>query len=298
MKHIATLAAGAALICAGCQTMPPTANLELQGARQAYHTAQDDPYVQKYGQVELDRARSTLQHAEAEWRENGNSALATHLAYVARQRALTATEVGVRGHAEDRIEFVSQHRDRLLAQAQARNLDIARMQANNAQAQALSAEQRAARLEAQLADLQARQTDRGLVVTMEDVVFDLDSANLRPGASRMLDRIAAVLRDDPPRRVLIEGFTDSQGQDAYNLELSARRAGAVRQALVDRGISADRIDAQGLGEAYPVATNSTTAGRQLNRRVEILFSDPTGHIASRPLRGSYGSQPRPATQVR
>jgi len=291
MKRTATLLAGAALICAGCQTVPSAANLELQGARQAYHTAQDDPYVQKYGPVELERARTTLQHAEAEWRDNGNSELATHLAYVARQRALTATEVGVRGHAEDRIRFVSQQRDQLLAQAQTRDLDLARMQANDAQAQALSAEQRAARLQAQLAELQAQQTERGLIVTMADVMFDVDSARLRPGASRMLDRIAAVLHDDPQRRVLIEGYSDSQGQDAYNLELSARRAGAVRQALVDRGISADRIDAQGLGEAYPVATNATTAGRQLNRRVEILFSDATGHIASRPLHGSYGSQP-------
>src|SRR5690606_40591875 len=119
-----------------------------------------------------------------------------------------------------------------------------------------------------------------LIVTMADVMFDVDSARLRPGASRMLDRIAAVLHDDPQRRVLIEGYTDSQGQDAYNLELSARRAGAVRQALVDRGISADRIDAQGLGEAYPVATNATTASRQLKCLVEILFYDATGHVGN------------------
>jgi len=281
----ASLAIATALLCAGCQTMPPAANLELQNAYEAYHTAQNDPRVQKYGQVELDRARDTLQHAEAEWRENGNSELAAHLAYIARQRALTATEIGVRGHAEDRIQFASQQRDQLLAAAQSRNLDIAR-------AQAASAEQHAAKLEAQLIDLQATNTDRGTVVTLSDVVFDVDRANLRPGAERMLDRIATVLRDNPSRRVLIEGFTDSQGNDAYNRELSARRAGAVRQALVDRGISADRIDAQGLGEAYPVATNATVTGRQMNRRVEILFSDPTGNIASRPMSGSYGSQPQ------
>lgn len=287
-----TLAVAAALVCAGCQTMPPAANLELQNAREAYHTAQNDPRVQKYGQVELDRARDTLQHAEAEWRESGNSELASHLAYLARQRALTATEIGVRGHAEDRIQFASQQRDQLLAAAQSRNLDIARAQADTARAQAMSAEQRAARLEAQLVDLQATNSDRGMVVTLSDVVFDVDRANLRPGAERMLDRIAAVLRDNPERRVLIEGFTDSQGNDSYNRELSARRAGAVRQALVDRGISAARIDAQGLGEAYPVATNATVTGRQMNRRVEILFSDATGNIASRPMSGSYGSQPR------
>lgn len=290
-NHYWTVSIGALLVCAGCQTMPPS-NLELQSAREAYQTALNDPRVQKYGQVELNRARDTLQYAEAEWSESGNTALASHLAYLARQRALTATEMGVLGHAEDRMALASQQRDQLVAQARLHNLDIAQSRAAEAQAQALSAEQRAARLEAELASLQARNTDRGLVVTLSDVVFDVDSARLRPGATRALDRIADALRDNPQRRVMIEGFTDSQGLDAYNLELSARRAGAVRQALVDRGISAQRIDAQGLGESFPVATNSTIAGRQLNRRVEILFSDPQGHLAGRPMHGSFGSQPR------
>src|SRR5690606_2969342 len=160
----------AALLAAGCQTMPPAANLELQQAREAYHTAQNDPRAQKYATVELNRARDTLQHAEAEWRENGNTELASHLAYVARQRALTATEVGVRGHAEERIDFASRQRDQLIADARAGNLNLALAQAGQARAQAAGAEQRAAQLEQQLLELEAQNTERGMVVTLSDVV--------------------------------------------------------------------------------------------------------------------------------
>jgi outer membrane protein OmpA-like peptidoglycan-associated protein len=286
-----TFCVGALLVCAGCQTVS-LSNPELESARESYRTAQADPRVQRYAPVEINRARETLQEAETEWRENGNTALASHLAYIARQRALTATELGVRGYAEEQIKFASAQRDQLIALARARDSSVAERPATEAPPQALSAAQRTARLEAELAALQAHNTDRGVVVTLSDVVFDAESARLRPSATPALDRIANALRDNPERRVMIEGFTDSQGLDARNLDLSARRAGAVRQALVDRGISPQRIDAQGLGESYPVATNSTVTGRQLNRRVEILFSDAQGHLASRPMRGSYGSQPR------
>lgn len=286
-----TFGIGVLLVCAGCQTVS-LSNPELDSARESYQTAQADPRVQRFAPVELNRARETLQYAESEWRDNGNTALTSHLAYIARQRALTATELGVHGYAEEQIKSASARRDQLIAQAQARDSRVMERSVMEAPTQPLSATQRAARLQADLAALQARNTDRGIVVTLSDVVFDVDSARLRPSATPALDRIANALRDNPERRVMIEGFTDSQGLDAQNLELSAQRAGAVRQALVDRGISPQRIDAQGLGESFPVATNSTVAGRQLNRRVEILFSDAQGRLASRPMRGSYGSQPR------
>jgi len=272
-----TLALTAAALCAACQTVPPS-NVALEEAHETYQAAASDPRAQKYAQVELNRAREALTYAEAEWRDRGDVALTEHLAYLAKQRALTATEVGVRRHTEERIAVASQERDRLLAEARA-----------------LGAEQRADLLQQDLQALQAKQTERGVVVTLSDVMFDVDSAVLRPGAARTLDHLAQALRSNPERRVLIEGFTDSQGNDAYSLDLSARRAGSVQQALVDRGVSPDRIVAQGLGESFPVATNSTVTGRQLNRRVEIVFSDAAGQIASRSaMSGRLGAQPRVA----
>jgi outer membrane protein OmpA-like peptidoglycan-associated protein len=287
---------GAALLCAGCQTVSLNDDA-LQEAREAYGTAQNDARVRQHAPIELERARTTLQHAEAAWRE-GDPALGAHLAYLARQRALTATEIGVRADAEAQIAVAQTERDRLqlrsqlLAAAQ-RDATVADQRAaDEARARAMSPAERNARLQAELAGAEVRATDRGLVLTLPDELFDPGSALLRTGATPTLDQIAATLRAHPERQILVEGFTDSEGSEAGNLDLSTRRAEAVREALVARGISAQRIAIQGYGEAFPVASNSTFSGRQLNRRVEILFSDVQGHIAGRPMRGFYGSQPR------
>lgn len=287
---------GAALLCAGCQTVSLNDDA-LQEAREAYGTAQSDARVRQHAAIELERARTTLQHAEAAWRE-GDPALGAHLAYLARQRALTATEIGVRADAEARIAVAQAERDRLqlrsreLAAAQREAAVVAQHAADEARMRAMSPTERNARLQAELAGTPVRGTDRGLVLTLPDELFDPGSALLRTGATPTLDQVAAALRAHPERQVLVEGFTDSEGSEPGNLELSARRADAVRQALVARGISPQRIATQGYGEAFPVASNSTFAGRQLNRRVEIVFSDVQGHVAGRPMRGYYGSRPR------
>ena len=94
-----------------------------------------------------------------------------------------------------------------------------------------------------------------------------------------MDRLAHALKDNPNTRVKIEGYTDSVGSDSYNQELSQRRAQAVADALQSRGVPADRYQIEGLGKEFPVATNDTPAGRQQNRRVEIVFSDDAGRFA-------------------
>jgi outer membrane protein OmpA-like peptidoglycan-associated protein len=118
-----------------------------------------------------------------------------------------------------------------------------------------------------------------MVMTLSDVLFDTAQATLKPGADRAVDRLAQFLKDSPGTHVLIEGHTDSVGSDDYNVALSERRAQAVADALTARGVSADRIQTKGLGKSYPVATNDTQAGRQQNRRVEIVFSDTSGRFA-------------------
>lgn len=120
-------------------------------------------------------------------------------------------------------------------------------------------------------DLPAKQTERGLVLTLDPVLFDFDSATLKPEARRETAIIADLLRDEKERQVLIEGHADGIGSDKYNLDLSERRAKSVEEALVDNGIDPKRITTQGLGEDVPAASNDTPARRQQNRRVEVII---------------------------
>jgi len=276
-QWIAVLAAAAAL--AGCQSAPPTTTSSLDDARAAYHTASSDPRVNRFAAPELAKARESLTQAENTLRDSGDTVATNNLAYLARQRAMIAREVGVRGDAEERIRTAAAERDRSMGQS--RSQDLA------------ASEARAAQLEQELMAMRAQNTERGMIVTLPDVVFDTGSATLRPGAMASMDRIAALLRANPERRVAIEGFTDSQGNDSTNLQLSASRANMVRAALMERDVAMDRIVVRPYGENFPIASNDTQTGRQLNRRVEIVFSDPAGQLAAaRTLSGEYGSQPR------
>ena len=124
------------------------------------------------------------------------------------------------------------------------------------------------------AELQVRKTERGLVVTLGDILFDVDQATLNPGGELQVARLADALRQMPERNVLIEGHTDSTGSDAYNDDLSQRRADAVEDLLIMQGVEPTRVVTRGYGERLPVATNDTAAGRQQNRRVEVVILDP------------------------
>ena len=110
-------------------------------------------------------------------------------------------------------------------------------------------------------------------------MFDTGQATLKPGANLALDRLSGFLAANPQTRVLIEGHTDSRSTDEYNVALSERCAKAVATELASRGISLDQLQALGRGKGYPVASNATPEGRQQNRRVEIVFSDSSGHFA-------------------
>jgi outer membrane protein OmpA-like peptidoglycan-associated protein len=120
--------------------------------------------------------------------------------------------------------------------------------------------------------LETKDTPRGLVVSMPDVLFDTGSYTLKPAARERLARISGIVLAYPDLRLEIEGHTDSVGSDAYNQTLSEKRAGSVRDYLVDNGVSINNVIARGLGKGSPVADNSTAAGRKLNRRVEMIVS--------------------------
>jgi outer membrane protein OmpA-like peptidoglycan-associated protein len=292
MKLIATIAilAGLLAACVSAGDMRP-----LDDARSEYRAAATDPQVQAHAPVELKFAEHTLAQAERLAREREDTGLIAHQAYLATQRARSAQQLGHARAAEaQRVAAAEERGARLLAEreheaeaarAKARQADIARTEAElqlkeaeRQQASApadLSAEVR--RLQEELAELKtqqsAQQTERGWILTLRsDLLFDGGSATLKPGAQRALDNLAQFLRRNPGRDIAIEGFTDSTGSPEGNRALSERRAAAVKEALVRKGIEPMRIDARGYGPAFPVATNTTPTGRQLNRRVEIIIN--------------------------
>ena len=174
------------------------------------------------------------------------------------------------------------------ADASQRQAAAERLAATDAQQAALAARQqtqdaegRARQLEAQLRDLEAKKTDRGMVITLGDVLFDTNQAQLKSGGMRNVQKLADFFKQYPQRKVLIEGFTDSTGSNSRNQNLSDERAAAVRTALLGMGVNSDRITSRGYGESFPVASNDTAAGRQQNRRVEVVVSDDSGNIAPR-----------------
>jgi outer membrane protein OmpA-like peptidoglycan-associated protein len=122
--------------------------------------------------------------------------------------------------------------------------------------------------------LETRETARGLIVNMSDVLFDTGKYTLKPGAKEKLAKISGILLGHPGLQLEVDGHTDSVGSDEFNLKLSEERADVVRSYLVAQGVSQETVSAHGFGKDQPVATNETSAGRQLNRRVELVVSGP------------------------
>jgi outer membrane protein OmpA-like peptidoglycan-associated protein len=160
---------------------------------------------------------------------------------------------------------------RRLAELRAEDAEKAKLAAIAEADKAAKARAEAALLAKEVSSLKAKQTDRGIVFTVGDVLFETGKANLFPAAIRTINKLAEFLEKYSDRNVLIEGHTDSVGSEEYNLGLSERRADAVREELVKQGISSERIFTRGYGKKYPEASNDTAAGRQQNRRVEVVI---------------------------
>lgn len=203
----------------------------------------------------------------------------------ARRQAAMAQENADRQAAALAAANAQAQRDEALIAARQAEAEEARRQAElarqSAEQQAAAYQARIAEQEQQLKELDAKQTPRGMVITLGDVLFAVNRAELSAGGVRNVQKLADFLNQYPQRKVLIEGHTDSTGSRSINQPLSERRADAVRSALAGMGISGDRIETRGYAETYPVASNNTAAGRQLNRRVEIILSDDSGNIVPR-----------------
>jgi outer membrane protein OmpA-like peptidoglycan-associated protein len=297
-SHLRRLVAGLVplAVLAGCASadLEQAAKAQLTKAQTAYRQAQSDPNVQAHAQLQLADAQKAVQAAE----QAPNPEDRQQFAYLAERKAQTASVVGAIRKTEQDTQMMGketqdillQKRDRELkaaradaeqartaaearardAEAKAREAEQARTQAEQARAQADAEQAKNAALLKELSELKGQQTNRGLVLTVGDVLFATGKAEVAAGGMRSIDKLAEWLKKNPTRNLLIEGNTDNTGPEDFNLKLSQQRADAVRDALVSRGVGADRIATKGYGPKYPVVANDTAAGRQQNRRVEVV----------------------------
>lgn len=252
-----------AVLVASCASPRPES---LEGAEAAVSSARSEPEVQRLAADELAAAEQALQRAEAAWEDDAPNEEIDHLAYLTERRVAIARVAAEEEQAEEAVEELTEERDRVQLEARERDVEVAEQRADEAETEL-------ERLQRQIAEIKAEETERGLVLTLGDILFDVDQAELKPGGIQQLTRVADFLREQPERKLLIEGHTDSTASDEYNRELSQRRANAVLDFLITQGIEPTRMEARGYGEEFPVATNETTAGRQQNRRVEIVVLD-------------------------
>ncbi len=292
------LALGAAATLAAC-AFAPTTNPMLEDARAVYQRAAGDAHVARSAPVDLQKAQVSLQQAESALKAGEEPGTVDHYAYLAMRRTEAAIEAGKIAAADEAVSSAAVQRERILVEIRTREADAqrrraqlslaeadaARSQAQAARDQAelqlaaaqaaraasLATDERARKLTAQLAEMKAKQTERGIVLTLGDVLFDSGRADMKSGALRTLGQLAAFLKENPERDVVIEGHTDSLGSVDFNQALSERRALTVKNALLERGITANRVTARGFGPARPLVGNDTPSGRQQNRRVEIVL---------------------------
>jgi len=277
MKKLLIVGAVTAAVAA-CAS-PPQRSEQVEQARAEIQTLSQDPLAETAAGGDLAAARKSMQSAETALQQKQPPAVVDHYAYLAKRHAEAGEARAAEAHSRQEVAKANDERNQIVMQARNRDASNAQAAAEAARNQAASAQAQLASAQQQLADMQAKQTDRGVVVTLGDVLFDTGKSTLKPGAMSAINRLATFLSQNPNTKVLIEGHTDSVGSDDYNIGLSERRARAVATELESRGIADSQIQTLGRGKDLPVATNDTPAGRQQNRRVEIVFSDPSGRFA-------------------
>lgn len=278
---------------AACATTPQR-NDQLEEARATVQGLEQDPEAGRAAAEQLRTARGYLQRADSAFANHSPPEEVTYLAYLAQREAQAGKSYADEYRARQQLARGNEERSRILLQARNSEVQQAReatqAQAEKAQAaqeQAQAAQSQLQKEQQELSDLKARETARGLELTLaSDLLFNTSAADLKPGAMLQLNRLADFMQSNPKARIIIEGYTDNRGSGPYNEELSQRRAQSVASALESQGVANDRIQAIGRGKDYPVASNNDTdAGRQQNRRVDIVLSDMSGRFASGATRG-------------
>ena len=299
IKHVGTFTAVAlaSLVLFAC-AVAPTSPTGAAETRSKLTALQNDPNLAERARIEIQAAEVAVRLAEQPL-DASEAPLGAHRVYMADRKVEIARAKATTRYAEHQRTRFAEERDAARLAARTLEADRARMEAEDARAEArrarddastarseadaaraaqaetaAEAARRAEEMERQIALLEAEVTDRGLVLTLGDVLFTTGSAQIEAGNSNRLNRLVTFLNQYPERRVLIEGHTDNVGSAAYNQDLSQRRADSVRNYLTQQGIGSQRISTSGMGLHRPIASNDSTAGRQQNRRVEIIIENP------------------------
>jgi len=278
-------------------------------AREAVQTAEDARAitVKKIEQERLDNERQAAANAQANTqaladdatRQKEKAQLDQARAERAQDRAESATARAQADAARAQSESDKARSDMANSQAASANAlsaaqadaDQSRLAAQQAQLSSQQAEADKAAMRTRLSEqlnkiLQTRDSARGLIVSMSDVLFDTGKYSLKPGAREKLAKVAGILLAYPGLNIEVGGYTDNVGGDAMNQTLSENRAGSVRAYLVEQGVATNSVSARGFGNTLPVASNGNSAGRQQNRRVELLVS---GEAIGNPVNATTGS---------
>ena len=278
---VATLAA----LLAACNTVPARNNI-LEHARTHLLSAQQDPQVGSLAPDELKIATDSLVAADQAHTQGKAEDDVDHLAYLADQRVSIAQETANSRAAQAVTAGAGAERDKMRLAMRTQEADTAKaqlaasQQANaqqstqlaDAQNMAQRGNERIESLERELSALGAKKTDKGMVVTLGGVLFYTGEARLLPQAKQDMSKLAEFFKHNPQRTAVIEGNTDNVGGKSANMDLSQHRADAVMTALINLGVAAGNLHTTANGQDKPVATNATAAGRQMNRRVEVIFA--------------------------
>lgn len=258
---------------------------------QAKSLAQADEATRRKEQAESDAAKAQAAKAQAE-SDTANAQAANTQAQsdAAKARSDAADAQAATARAQSDMANNQAASATALSAAQA-DADQSRLAAEKANLTAQQAETDKAAMRAKLSEqlnsiLQTRDSARGLIVSMSDVLFDSGKYSLKPGAREKLAKVAGILLSYPGLNIEVGGYTDNIGGDAMNQTLSENRAGSVRDYLVHQGVSSNSVSSKGFGNTLPVASNDSSAGRQQNRRVELLVS---GEAIGNPVNATTGS---------
>jgi outer membrane protein OmpA-like peptidoglycan-associated protein len=266
----------ASVLLVACSTSQPRPE-GGDNARSRLSQLQSDPQLAKRAPVAINDAELAVRAAEESHfdKEQGD-----HLTYIANRKVDIARALAESRLLVDQRKMLSEQSEK--ARLASRTLEVdrarsaaasARMDTADARMERVAAEMENEALQREIAELNARATDRGLVVTLGDLLFATDKSELKGGAARNLSKLAAFLNKYKGRNVMIEGHTDNVGSDYYNMGLSQRRADSVKAYLVSEGIDTHRLVTSGKGEAAPVTGNGSASGRQQNRRVEVIIAN-------------------------
>jgi outer membrane protein OmpA-like peptidoglycan-associated protein len=266
---------------------------ERQGAAdaQARSQGQADDAMRQKEQAQSDTARAQAERAQAESdTHNAQVAKAQAESDAAKARADALDAQSASAQAQSDMARNQAASATALSAAQS-DADQSRLAAQTAQASADKAEADKAAMRTKLSEqlnsiLQTRDTARGLIVSMSDVLFDTGRYSLKPGAREKLAKVAGILLAYPALNIEVGGYTDNVGSDTMNQTLSENRAGSVRDYLVHEGVLTNSVSARGFGNTLPVASNDNSSGRQQNRRVELLVS---GEAIGTPVNATTGT---------